>query len=431
MKKLILTFWILIMVVWPVSLNAAENQKIIFSGSYSVDNDVIDADTAWLYIKYYDTFIDSVIVSAESEGWGGWYSYKHECTNDSAWGWSGRWVYVNNSLSKRTGEDATVVSARDSSYALEASVTAVRDTAQYLVTSDGDTNTDPFDADVDSVMVDISTAWAVNGLILTQGNMSRAYVWSTILNPDGKYITNSLQPIAPDFDNISGKLDQDTETTGFGDEACTGGGSEPLQVYVLNTADSSALNKIHVTVNTKYDASGTKYHNWTDGNGLATFGMSVDDEILMLANAPAWSITWDSILKGSGTETDTLWATQWSPGDPVSAEACSVYGWLYDVESDSIAGATIIFELISDQDTLYYDNVTYLRGRTIEESNQNGYWSINVIPNALLDTSSFYSVDIIRGHTTKPILEHYDVYVPDSATVKFNDLLINFNRKGK
>jgi hypothetical protein len=272
------------------------------------------------------------------------------------------------------------------------------------------------------------------------GLTNMIYVWSTALNaaynPDGKVIDGSTVAIRPDFDNITGTLDKSTETTGFADSAnaegaCTGGGTDPLHVYALNTDDSTAINDIMITVNTEYDASGSRYYALTDGSGLAVFGMSEGDELLMLTSAAGWSFTQDSIVKGAGTDTDTLWGTQWSPGAPVSAEACSVYGWLYDVESDSVAGATIIFELTSDQDTLYYDNVTYLKGRTITESNQNGYWSINVIPNALLDTASCYSVDIIRHHKRMPILSHFDVYVPDSATVKFIDLVKNFNRKGK
>ena len=127
MKKLILTFCLLIMVVWPVSVNAAENQSIIFGGSYSLDNEATDADSAWLYMFYYASLVGSTIVTAEDLQWNGCYQYAHNCTNDSTNGWTGWWVYFDESETVSINEWGTVATARDSSYALETSVTAIRD----------------------------------------------------------------------------------------------------------------------------------------------------------------------------------------------------------------------------------------------------------------------------------------------------------------
>lgn len=139
MKKLVLTFWVLIMVVWPVSVEADDSQNIVFTGTYSFNNVGTDADSAWLFIRYDGTLVDSTKITPEDLQWDGYYQYIHACTNDSVWGWSGWWIYFDG-LTVSLPELATIATARDSSYALEASVTALRDTAQYLVTSDGDTN---------------------------------------------------------------------------------------------------------------------------------------------------------------------------------------------------------------------------------------------------------------------------------------------------
>jgi hypothetical protein len=121
MKKLILTFWILIMVVWPVSVNAAENQKIIFGGSYSLNLGVTDADSAWLYMFYYASLVGSTKVTAEDLQWDGCYQHTHQCTNDSADGWTGWWIYFD-SYSNSTisvSEWGAVASARDSGFVEE------------------------------------------------------------------------------------------------------------------------------------------------------------------------------------------------------------------------------------------------------------------------------------------------------------------------
>ena len=662
MKKFVLTFWILIMVLFPVNINAAENQSIIFGGSYSADNKVTDADSAWLYLFYYATKVGSTTVTAEDLQWGGCYQYEHKCTNDSADGWTGWWVYFDDSEAVQLGEWATVATARDSSYSTLTTLDNIGVNAEDV---DGSFNANDFD---------LSYYGAVSLFLWTYGS------GRTITGADDAFYEIIGDTIRPIFnDSIPGLMDtlllkarhaqvdslKDTtedmstrllaDTTGISEsvadqvwrEDLTGhniyggaavnmlalAGIQALSLapasheqtttrIALNltaTTDDvfngcmlaarSGVNKGHTVIITDYEAySGDSgvvivspplvlaatenqlfvitgadhaegdtinraasvlvasdniginagdvdgqftaadfdvpyyisvgYYNWQTATRTITgaddafyeiigdtirpiFGDSIpalmDTIYLMLDSLyaimdslrlQAWWSTSD--CEGVGAYTCTLYVTdtlndmripdvnvsinnqaedavprvvqtnsngfiivQYSDGDyratvnnplyrnneggspfldftvdgaplldsimgylqsvgtPSSAEVCSVYGWMYNVESAPVAGATIIFDLISDQDTLYYDNVTYVPGRTIAKSNSDGYWSIGVVPNELLDTLSFYGVDIIRDHTRKPILEHYDVYVPDSATVKLNDLLISFNRKGK
>ena len=129
------------------------SQKVVFTGNLSIDNVASNADSAWLYISWYDNFIDSLLVTAETQGWGGQYRYEHVTTSDSVAGWTGMWVFVETSNSIRVNDVAYVSLAPDSivadtnqawalvadvsALALEASVTKIRDTAQYLVTATG------------------------------------------------------------------------------------------------------------------------------------------------------------------------------------------------------------------------------------------------------------------------------------------------------
>lgn len=341
-------------------------------------------------------------------------------------------------------------------------------TLQDNATEYSDTNTDPFDADVDSVINDISVG-ITSGWMMKQADFSRAYVWNDILNPDGKYITNSYEAIAPALDGATGSFDAADFETAYYDTVtatirlridtlftlidslnkvldsiylanynatsdCEGVGIYTCTLYVTDTLNDWRVPWVNVSINSQAedipprtvttDVNGRIIVQYSDGLYRAAC-LNV-----MLRNNEGGSPFLDFEVDGAPL-LDSLMGYLQSVGTPSSAEICSVYGWMYDVQSSPVAGATIIFELISDQDTLYYDNVMYLRGRTITESNSDGYWSIGVVPNELLDTLSHYSVDIIRGHRRAPIESHFDVYVPDSATVNLDDLLINFNRKGK
>ncbi len=457
MKTLTLIFWILLMVVWPVSVNADNSQNIVFTGTYSFNNEATDADSAWLFIRYDGTLVDSTKITPEDLQWDGYYQYIHACTNDSVWGWSGWWIYFDGSAVSLP-ELATVATARDSSYALEASVTALRDTAQYLVTSDGDTINRAASVLVASDNIGINAAdvddqFAAADFDVPYYITVGYYTWETATKEitgasDGFYeiLGDTIRPIFGDsipalmdsiyrqMDSLYAIMDSLATQAWWSTSDCEGVGVYTCTLYVTDTLNDWRLAFLNVSINNQLEdglprvvqagADGYIIVQYSDGDYRATVNTS------LYRNNEGGSPFLDFTVDGAPL-LDSIMGYLQSVGTPESAEVCSVYSWVYDVASVPVAGATIIFDLISDQDTLYYDNVTYVPGRTITESNSDGYWSIGVVPNELLDTLSFYSVDIIRDHTRKPILEHYDVYVPDSTTVILNDLLINFNRGGK
>jgi len=205
----------------------------------------------------------------------------------------------------------------------------------------------------------------------------------------------------------------------------TGSGSDPLEVYVFNDADTSAINNALVTVDTKWDGAGTEYATITDGSGKATFGMTDGDSLLLIATLPAFSTAFDSLIKASGTDVDSLFLTGHSVGNPEAANICSVYGFLYDITGDSIAGAMVKFTLSSSVDTLIDGTVAIIPKVATTHTEASGYFSIGVTPNAIIDTKSSYSIEVKKGTL---IDRTFKVFVPDSSTVHFNTLLRSYRR---
>lgn len=159
MKKYILLLFLL-----PTMLWAAENQSIIFTGTFSLNNVATDADSAWLHLAYYDTYIDSVNVTEENVA-GGYYRYNHACTNDSVFGWSGVWIFCENTNGIRVATPATIALSMDSTDVenatdLDSLVQAIADANKPNFQSDGDTNQAQMatETDLDSVLQAIADA---------------------------------------------------------------------------------------------------------------------------------------------------------------------------------------------------------------------------------------------------------------------------------
>jgi len=211
-----------------------------------------------------------------------------------------------------------------------------------------------------------------------------------------------------------------------------GTGGSPLHVLVLDTKDSSAVAHATVTVDTRYDGSGSEYWDETDGNGYAVLNMSEGDSCLIVATAaPPYSFTQDSILKGADLEYDTLWATGWVCGNPPTASICSVYTWTKYPDADSASGVRVSASLVTSNNRIFENGNLYLQRIVTTKASQSGYWSIGLVPNPLIDSlssssdSSYYQFDIEYGGEVR---ESYKAQVPDSSTVNFISLIRNFRR---
>jgi hypothetical protein len=124
----------------------------------------------------------------------------------------------------------------------------------------------------------------------------------------------------------------------------TGTGSDPLIVYVLSSADSSAIYPATVTVNTKPDKTGSGFSAGTNGAGLRTFSLNAGDSIYYAAVASLYYIQPDTIVKGSGIEACTLLAVPQAISAPSDPSLCTVYGNLRSIAgNDSVDHAEVTF----------------------------------------------------------------------------------------
>ncbi|MHC4489863.1 MAG: hypothetical protein ACYSW7_11940 [Planctomycetota bacterium] len=112
-------------------------------------------------------------------------------------------------------------------------------------------------------------------------------------------------------------------------------------------------------------------------------------------------------------------------GEPSEPNICSVYCWLGEATGEELKGGKVKATLFSAVDTTI-DGTKLVVGVPAEtHTESNGYFSIGVIPNAVVDDSSHYRFEIWGDD------EGYwqaDVYVPDSNTVNLIDLLRSFRR---
>lgn len=250
---------------------ALASHTITFTGNFSVDNVGATADSATLFIWYYDALVDSVAVTEDVLKYDGMYVYSFDTDSGSA-GWSGLWMFNDDSENIWVNDFAWVTTASDSGTATI--------------------------SDADKLEI----------------------------------VSRSLDTLLLNADSFKGG---------------TGTGPDQLYVYVLNTADSSAVTLVDVSVNTRYDATGTKWSTFTAGSGFALFHMNDGDSILMQGTLVGYTVTQDSILKAAGTQYDTLWATGRSIPAPSSPHLATVYGDFYDGSGDPIKYAKAFFSLAS------------------------------------------------------------------------------------
>lgn len=112
MKKLIIIT--LILMLLPTIAHTANNQRVVFSGEFSLNNEGTDADSAYLYIYRYDEVRDSALVTVEDRHLlDGCYSHQITVEQDSGSGWYGYWVFVETANSIRISDMATVILAPD------------------------------------------------------------------------------------------------------------------------------------------------------------------------------------------------------------------------------------------------------------------------------------------------------------------------------
>jgi hypothetical protein len=117
---------------------------------------------------------------------------------------------------------------------------------------------------------------------------------------------------------------------------------------------------------------------------------------------------------------DSVWQlsmTPFDPGNPPSPELCRVYGWVYDISGNDLAGATISAEIPSDYQPVKYGNIVITPFKRSTTSDSSGYWQIDLFPNSVLSkTNSKYQFAL--EYPSGVILKS-KVVVPDTVSWQF------------
>lgn len=199
----------------------------------------------------------------------------------------------------------------------------------------------------------------------------------------------------------------------------SGGGTEPETLIVLASADSTQLQGVRVTIRT-IDQSTVKVDGLTtDVNGKLILDLDADSFFVALS-ANNYIQKNDTIVVAGGGQTDTLFMQAFDPGSPSSADLCIVYGWVYDIHGDSVKGAEVTVEILSDSSEVgitsggVWINLYSYKRKT--ETDATGKFSLEVYKtSALSDTSSTYlfSIKQASGRVVRVLSD-----VPDSSTFK-------------
>ena len=112
-----------------------------------------------------------------------------------------------------------------------------------------------------------------------------------------------------------------------------------------------------------------------------------------------------------------------------AASQCSVYVQISDVEQGALAGAIFSAELNMPVDTSIVGDTLILPSRATKHTDANGKAFLWLVPNAVMDNSSFYTFKFETKQGPKyTISRTFNGFVPDSASISVDDILRNFKR---
>lgn len=427
MKWLVLIFWVLIMVVWPVMVDADDSQNIVFTGTYSFNNVGTDADSAWLFIRYDGTLVDSTKITSEDLQWDGYYQYIHACTNDSVWGWSGWWIYFDG-LTVSIPELATIATARDSSYAEDV---WRRDLS--------------LDNIYGAAAAHILALAPIQALALAPGSHEQTTtrialnltattddVFNGCMIAARSGVNEGRTVIITDYEAYSGDSGvvivtpplvlAATENQGFvitgadhaeGDTNTAQVGDKHVIIVAYDTVASTVLARATITI-INADSSSQRWSVTTNDSGVANFALYVGTYLVIGAGTREMGEL--DTISVSDDLTDTLFFWSVVVTAAATSQVCTVYGILCKPDGSRLANADVTFTLSSSV-TDTSASVGILNYEVYEVSNDTGYVEKQLVKNGNNDVSSYYQVTIKHGDIM-PLT--YEIFIPaDSTTFDF------------
>jgi hypothetical protein len=165
--------------------------------------------------------------------------------------------------------------------------------------------------------------------------------------------------------------------------ASQGGGTEPETLLVLSLADSSKIQGARACLRTIDQSTIRAAGLLTDNNGRLILALD-PDSFWVEITANGYNQTLDTIIVDDGGGTDTLYMSRFDPGSPSEPGLCRVYGWVYDITGDSLAGIEVTAEIPREYHPVKYNNVVITPFSKSSTTDSSGYWQIDLIPSSSL-----------------------------------------------
>jgi hypothetical protein len=189
----------------------------------------------------------------------------------------------------------------------------------------------------------------------------------------------------------------------------TGSGANGVVIRCRSSSDSSAVAFAQIQVLDSTESS-TLGLLTTDSQGRGYFAL--DNGIFCVRiYKPGWQFCVPETLKVDGDEDTTYYAASFDPGTPPQASLCRVYGWIYNVNNQPIAGAKIDAGIRTTP--LRYQSLLISPYHKTTLTDDEGFWYLDLYPNSsLIPADTKYVFHLFGSSGTILRLE---VEVPDQT----------------
>lgn len=221
---------------------------------------------------------------------------------------------------------------------------------------------------------------------------------------EGDFFTYSVTPAYPEVNVAS----SDTIAA----VAALGAGANPVTVDVKQGSVPIAGVQVQV-VDSATQLAAQAVGN-TDANGVVKFNLNSGFYFVRLFK-PGYLFAAPETLLVSGATSKNYSGTLFDPGAPSSPSLCRVYGWVFGLSADSLAGVTVTAEIKTSPLRAGAIVISpYLKTAT---TNSSGYWYLDLYPNSSL-TPSTTKYEFTVYLNSAPIAKR-TVTVPNQANWQF------------
>lgn len=174
----------------------------------------------------------------------------------------------------------------------------------------------------------------------------------------------------------------------------SGGGTEPETLVVLSSVDSTHIQGARTIVRTLDQSTVRVDGLTTDTDGRLIIELD-SDSFFVAVTANNYIQSLDTLIVEQGGGTDTLWLTDFDPGNPSSPDLCRVFGWVYDLSGLPLSGVTVTAAIPAEYQPVKYSGVIITPFKKSTATDEYGYWQLDLLPNTILsDPLSRYSFTI-------------------------------------